>query len=91
MGRWLAPARKTNGTAYCGHDSGKDPTLAVSVQEIVAFVFVFVFVFVFGIVFAFVLVFVFLFGRRAGEHDLAALDIDGGHCIFLYMYLYLYF
>ena len=28
--------------------------------------------------------------RRAGEHDLAALDIDGGHCTFLYMYLYLY-
>ena len=27
--------------------------------------------------------------RRAGEHDLAALDIDGGICIFVYLYLYL--
>ena len=27
--------------------------------------------------------------RRAGEHDLAALHIYGGICIFVYLYLYL--
>ena len=29
----LKPARKSNGTAYCGDDSSKHPTLAISEQK----------------------------------------------------------